>query len=82
MSHSGAVITTPIQVGGGSNSLLLSTNSTDMKLVSQAKSGSVQAYQGGSFVVSAANAGKWVRIGVAMHDGINNEQSAVQYTLG
>jgi hypothetical protein len=82
MSHSGAVITTPIQGGGGSNSLLLSTNSTDMKLVSQAKSGSVQAYQGGSFVVSAANAGKWVRIGVAMHDGINNEQSTVQYTLG
>jgi gliding motility-associated-like protein len=82
MSHSGAVITTPIQGGGGSNSLLLSTNSTDMKLVSQAKSGSVQAYQGGSFVVSAANAGKWVRIGIAMHDGINNEQSTVQYTLG
>jgi gliding motility-associated-like protein len=82
MSHSGAVITTPIQGGGGSASLLLTTNSTDMKLVSQAKSGSVQAYQGGSFVVSAANAGKWVRIGIAMHDGINNEQSSVQYTLG
>jgi gliding motility-associated-like protein len=81
VSHKGASITTPKQGGGGNNTLLLNTNRDDLKLVSQTKFNTVDNYIGGAFVTSPSNAGKWIRMAVAMHDGGQFEQATVQYTL-
>ncbi len=81
VSHKGASITTPKQGGGGNSSLLLTTNRDDLKLVSQTKYNTVDNYIGGAFITSVVNAGKWVRMAVAMHDGGQFEQATVQYSL-
>jgi len=85
IAHNGARITstTPAGGGGGSTSVLVSTNSTDMKLVSQGKYNGTGGpyYQGGEFITSPANAGKWVRMALSIQDGAINEQASVQYRL-
>jgi CshA-type fibril repeat protein len=85
IAHNGARITstTPAAGGGGSASVLVSTNSTDLKLVSQGKYNGTGGpyYQGGEFITSPANAGKWVRLALSIQDGAINEQASVQYRL-
>ncbi len=85
VAHTGASITatTPVGGGGGSTSVLVSTNSTDMKLVSQGKFNGTGGpyYQGGAFVTSPTNAGKWVRMALSIQDGAQSEQASVQYSL-
>jgi len=85
IAHNGAPITsaTPAGGGGGSTSVLVSTNSTDMKLVSQGKYNGTGGpyYQGGEFITSPANAGKWVRMALSIQDGAQSEQASVEYRL-
>jgi gliding motility-associated-like protein len=84
LAHQGASIlnTAPIQGGGGNTSTLLNYNSQDFKLVSQSKYNTPAYTTGGEFIVSASNAGKWVRMGILIMDGQANEAVIVEYKLG
>ena len=85
VSHNGASITATTPAGGGgvSTSVLVNTNSTDLKIVSQGKYNGTGGpyYQGGAFITSPANAGKWVRMALSIQDGAQSEQASVQYSL-
>ena len=85
VAHTGASITatTPPGGGGGNANVLVSTNSTDMKVVSQGKYNGTGGpyYQGGAFITSPANAGKWVRMALSIQDGAQSEQASVEYSL-
>lgn len=85
VAHNGVSLlqTAPVQGGGGNSNILLTTNTQDMKLVSQSKfTLTPEAYMGGEFIVSPQNAGSWFRLGLLILDGQQNEAATVEYKVG